>query len=222
MKLTKSLLLIVGTWLTITANTVYASTETCGIDCVYASSIEDSANISALSGDTNTVLGQHSEPVDSGEGITLASTTSGTASAGSYITLGFTEGISSFLYITGNNAILSDPDERFNVWVSSTLGGTYTPILNPASGIDYFVNNAVELKINIGSGVINYVRLESIEKDNNCIFFGPAGCQPWTNSFEVVEVAGTAASAVVPVPATVWLFGSGLLGLIATAKRRRS
>jgi hypothetical protein len=38
----------------------------------------------------------------------------------------------------------------------------------------------------------------------------------------VEGVATTATATVVPVPAAVWLFGSGLLGLVGIAKRRRA
>ena len=37
---------------------------------------------------------------------------------------------------------------------------------------------------------------------------GPGGCSDWV--------------AAVPVPAAVWLFGSGLLGLVGVARRRQA
>ena len=42
---------------------------------------------------------------------------------------------------------------------------------------------------------------------------------PYTEKFNIT-LNGTAA--VVPVPAAVWLFGSGLLGLVGVARRKKS
>jgi hypothetical protein len=45
---------------------------------------------------------------------------------------------------------------------------------------------------------------------------------PGTNTAYALAVhAGDVGTAVIPVPATVWLFGSGLLGLIGVARKRR-
>jgi hypothetical protein len=50
-----------------------------------------------------------------------------------------------------------------------------------------------------------------------------ANCSPTTNSCTVTFADGTVLSVdtqIVPVPAAVWLFGSGLLGLVGVARRR--
>ena len=43
-----------------------------------------------------------------------------------------------------------------------------------------------------------------------------------TNGGPIAALSNARAFAVVPVPAAVWLFGSGLLGLVGIARRRRS
>ena len=44
---------------------------------------------------------------------------------------------------------------------------------------------------------------------------------PYTEKFNIT-VNGTAAAPAVPVPAAVWLFGSGLLGLVGVARRKKA
>ena len=39
---------------------------------------------------------------------------------------------------------------------------------------------------------------------------------------QVADLSNVRAFSVVPVPAAVWLFGSGLLGLVGVARRKRS
>jgi hypothetical protein len=46
-----------------------------------------------------------------------------------------------------------------------------------------------------------------------------AGCD-FSQAFSAQNITGTKVGAVVPVPAAVWLFGSGLLGLVGIARRK--
>ena len=43
-----------------------------------------------------------------------------------------------------------------------------------------------------------------------------------TNGSQVADLSNVRAFSVVPVPAAVWLFGTGLLGLVGIARRKRS
>jgi hypothetical protein len=70
-------------------------------------------------------------------------------------------------------------------------------------------------------GIIDFDRLISAAFHIGFYAEGDVGTLPdiqWWG----VEGPATATAAVVPVPAAVWLFGSGLLGLIGAAKRRRA
>jgi hypothetical protein len=50
--------------------------------------------------------------------------------------------------------------------------------------------------------------------------WGPFDGTPYTEKFNAT-LLGTAAPTAVPVPAAVWLFGSGLLGLVGIARRKK-
>ena len=72
----------------------------------------------------------------------------------------------------------------------------------------------VSTTINIGPDVAEGISLELV-----AICGGEVGCQSnifWDN------ISITADVAAVPVPAAAWLFGSGLLGLIGVARRKKA
>ena len=61
---------------------------------------------------------------------------------------------------------------------------------------------------------------------SNGQFCDVSGVDPFNNrtnewAFDVLNVVDAVAPPAVPVPAAVWLFGSGLLGLVGMARRRR-
>ena len=68
--------------------------------------------------------------------------------------------------------------------------------------------------VNLGPDVSEGISLEMV-----AICGGVPGCQ---SSFFWDNISITADIAAVPVPAAVWLFGSGLLGLIGVARRKKA
>lgn len=106
--------------------------------------------------------------------------------------------------------------------------------LKPLSFFNVFDDNGVQQGANgvTSDGVIyNNVRLmvAEVELDD----FGFSADQILTDPFSVeliqldseisvsLSMVGAVNATVIPVPAAVWLFGSGLMGLVALARRRR-
>lgn len=102
------------------------------------------------------------------------------------------------------------------------------------SGIDGYADAAAGLGVSFGSGFSqgNFADL-TLDSDPGFGVGGPGSeMRALTLTFEFDMVAGdrgtifavaeaeTYASSPIPVPAAVWLFGSGLLGLVAVARRK--
>lgn len=69
------------------------------------------------------------------------------------------------------------------------------------------------------------LNLQSVEEDNPRAFDlnfsdGQVGTGTIINPFYVIPVLDGVHTSVVPVPAAAWLFGSGLIGLVAVSRRR--
>jgi hypothetical protein len=72
-----------------------------------------------------------------------------------------------------------------------------------------------------GDSIANYIALSSNNAGEGNVFFA-AHVAGFTSSAPGVTSAWFGGSTLVPVPAAVWLFGSGLLGLVGVARRKRS
>jgi hypothetical protein len=92
--------------------------------------------------------------------------------------------------------VASSPDETANVFVSSD-NISFTLI----GGIDA-VNNSIDFAGYLGP--VSYVKLVN------------------TSSLKSIDIDAIYGNYAVPVPAAVWLFGSGLLGLVGMARRKKA
>ena len=111
-------------------------------------------------------------------------------------------------------------DRLASIYVGSSIGSVTTYV-----GDIFGTNNDGTISLD-GLGIIDFefIRILQIQNsdpvNSSCIAFNDAGagtsfCQ--VLALDAVLVTHTSA---VPVPAAVWLFGSGLLGLIALGKRK--
>ena len=108
----------------------------------------------------------------------------------------------------------------FSLWQSLHLSGAQEHNFNNAGaiawapGLTYLGNEA-----NLG-GLSSITRVFSLAAGDYTLNFG--GNPPAGSPAAGVGFAATLTTAPVPVPAAVWLFGSGVAGVIAFARRRMS
>lgn len=124
------------------------------------------------------------------------------------------------LEATGLNASIIDPaslptSPTYYQWFDQ---GSYSFADGPIGdgGTPYFTNATEEYLMNIA--VPGDATLGSYEIKYN--FAGPKQGGRWAAFMTDSEASFTIN--VIPIPAAVWLFGSGLIGLLAIARRRRN
>jgi hypothetical protein len=95
-------------------------------------------------------------------------------------------------------------------WNTTTIGGsTCTLGCNPSGGLPLIADTVVDT----GSSPAGEVGIGGSPM--------PAGPFPgWNANFDFTSITNIAPVAPIPVPAAVWLFGTGLLGLVGIARRR--
>lgn len=103
---------------------------------------------------------------------------------------------------------------------TATGGHTHLNSCTPVSGTDYcsFASNPQENTFNSVTGGPLSISLGASANFTGT-YTSAAGATPV--NYAISAVVPTAVSEV-PVPAAAWLFGSGLLGLAGTARRRRN
>lgn len=97
-------------------------------------------------------------------------------------------------------------------WYDGALGDNFTAIEDYTWFLD---NNGEADYINVSDSGLNIIKDYSMVNSENFAFTG-------TDPDRAVSWLLVRAPSAVPVPAAVWLFGSGLLGLIGVARRKKS
>jgi len=120
-------------------------------------------------------------------------------------------------------AMFDDSDQTFigsnlDIPIPQLVGFT-----GPISGGDFIATNEAAATLTL-TGSDNFIL--GISMDGGTTWSGDTSVTLLgANSYAVGFINGTVLEVdvrVVPVPAAVWLFGSGLLGLVGIARRRRS
>jgi hypothetical protein len=154
----------------------------------------------------------------------LAFLASGTANASIFAP---TDGDINFITDTFNTgtvlAMFDDSDVAYTSDLTITPLPENVAITSGGIGIgDFTATNEALSTLNLTGS--DWFRL-AITTDGGMNWSGDISTSPaGTNLLNVTFSDGTVLSVdikVVPVPAAVWLFGSGLLGMIAVARRRR-
>ncbi len=228
MKLPKSILLTAFAWLVLSSTPAQASYFECPVGevCSYAASPVTSAQVTALLTDGDITGGPTGTDFDPNSGLALAAPLSGSGPVGIITTVLSTPIYQSLFIVTNEMATPTILDERMEVLVSTngvdfnSLGVKY----------NYNANDPLALIDLAGfaslSNPVTHVQIKGIHSE----YADSPDCDPenfkydcteiWKNEMEVLGIAGISASTV-PVPAAVWLFGSGLIGLVGIARRRR-
>ena len=116
------------------------------------------------------------------------------------------------LFDSSNTEIASGTIGDFNLTAGSTITGFFTGTAGTYSVIGDIIDFPV---ITVVSGFAFY----GITADGNINNGGSVVMAPGSSS---LNLAGTTIDfTAVPVPAAAWLFGSGLIGLVAVSRRRR-
>jgi hypothetical protein len=137
------------------------------------------------------------------------------------------------LSVNESSIVNLDDTEEISIWIANTGGSCPTLFCNPVSSVLFSID---QLDWGVGLGVV--VNDIIIQADTTAItptFASISGAgtpgAPLSMLFNLapadIENASNlhlqfTATHVVPVPAAVWLFGSGLLGLLGIARRKKA
>lgn len=162
---------------------------------IFADSLIDSAGAVAFG--SGSVLG-----APDGGGLTLNIA----PIAGNFIEIGFGsaigDGAGFDIRIYDNEDIASDINESANVF-ASTDGSSYTFIGSVIGGSS---EGFLDLS-GVYSDAVNFLRIEQVST---------------ADALDIIAIEGLNEFSPVPVPAAIWLFASGLLGLIGVSRRARN
>ena len=113
-----------------------------------------------------------------------------------------------------------------SVWDFGGFGISTGIIDNPNGTLDgIMVNTFADVT---GDFIIATIEMQAIAEGNSSLLLAEYGLNPWASGGSLINpgfVAGAvnvSAVTTVPVPAAVWLFGSGLIGLAGFARRKTS
>lgn len=133
--------------------------------------------------------------------------------------------------VDGGGVNLSFDQSRLNVlsvsidesvWNFGSTGIDAGAIDNTSGTVDGIMVNTFSNVI--GDFVIATVEFEAMNAGSSFLLLTELGINPWASGGSLINPSYASSQvdvSAVPVPAAVWLFGSGLIGLFGFAKRKR-
>lgn len=135
---------------------------------------------------------------------------------GGGVNFGFNQNVVNVLSVSINESVWDFGGFGINTGSINNSNGTVDGIM-----VNTFASVA-------GNFIIATIEMQAIAAGSSSLLLSEYGLNPWASAGSVlnpdyvnasVNITGAPVSAV-PVPAAIWLFGSGLLGLIGLAKRK--
>ena len=133
--------------------------------------------------------------------------------------------------VDGGGVNLSFDQSRLNVlsvsidesvWNFGSTGVSTGVIDNGAGLVDgIMVNTLADVA---GDFVIATIEFQAMDVGISSLLLSDWGINPWASGGSLINpdyIASSVEVSAVPLPAAVWLFGSGLIGLAGVAKRRK-
>jgi len=127
-----------------------------------------------------------------------------------------------------NSSVLNVLSVNINesVWDFGGFGISTGTIDNSAGSIDgVMVNTFANVT---GNFVIATIEMQAITEGSSLLILSEYGLNPWASGGSLINPdyangsVDVSAVSAVPVPAAIWLFGSGLIGLVGFSKRKMS
>jgi len=107
-----------------------------------------------------------------------------------------------------------DPTLAFSIDLGLNQGGT-------DSIFDYIAGSSNSIDNLFVAHVLGFTDLNPLGPVSGCVDLNPPD-EDWSPECNILTSVWVGGGTVVPVPAAVWLFGSGLLGLVGMARRKKA
>ncbi|MDH5388253.1 MAG: PEP-CTERM sorting domain-containing protein [Gammaproteobacteria bacterium] len=129
---------------------------------------------------------------------------------GGGVNISFDQTVVNVLSVTINEVVWDFGGAGISTGLIDNLNGTLNGIM-----VNTFANVT-------GDFVVASIQMQAIGVGNSSLLLTENALNPWASGGSAINPTYVGGVIAVPVPAAVWLFGSGLLGMFGVAKRKRS
>lgn len=132
---------------------------------------------------------------------------------GGGVNISFDKNVLNILSVSINESVWDFGGFGISTGVIDNLAGTIDGIM-----VNTFANVA-------GDFTIATIQVQAIASGNSLLSLAEYGANPWASGGSAINpdfVNGNVVVSSVPLPAAVWLFGSGLIGLAGISKRKKA
>ena len=127
---------------------------------------------------------------------------------GGGVNISFDQTVVNVLSVTINEVVWDFGGAGISTGLIDNINGTLNGIM-----VNTFANVT-------GDFVVASIQMQAIGTGTSSLLLTENALNPWASGGSAINPTYVGGAIVVPVPAAVWLFGSGLLGLFGVAKRK--